>query len=158
VGTTDSDSAATLDVRLPPGWERQTEEEGPDRPIVARKAGATLEIGVDREARDRLGAGGYAHVLAEDLQKRGSDVYVQTDVVYPRSDGLQLYQHVFSQTEGGQEKVYYIGAVEMQHGFGYVLIAEPKDGVTPVLDEDFYEILDKLQLIPATQVDRVRGG
>ena len=118
-------------------------------PAVALSTiGVLREVGVDRAAKDRLGAGGYAHVLAQRIQQRGTDVYVHTDVVYPRAD-RPLYQHVFAQVEGGHRIVYYIGVVELQPGFGYVLVTEPEDGDAPSMDADFYKLLDTLQVVPA---------
>jgi len=117
--------------------------------VLARRAAASLEVGVDRAATDRLGAGGYAHVLAERIQKRGSDVYVQTDVVYPRPDGTPLYQLIFAQTEAERQVVYYIGVVELASGFGYIQLTEPQESETPEMDKDFYSILDTLRVAGA---------
>lgn len=139
-------SRTTLHLDLPPGWQAQSGR--PDLLALAERAGARLEVGVDRAAKDRLGAGGYAHVLASRLQEHASGVYVHTDVVYPRADGRRLYQHVFSQTENGQKVVHYIGVVELEPGFGYVLLTEPQDGKTPSMDADFYAILEALQVVP----------
>ena len=143
-----TDSVSTLHVTLPAGWVAAPPGARQDLVEVATRGGARLEVGVDRAAKDRLGAGGYAHVLAQRIQQRGTDVYVHTDVVYPRAD-RQLYQHVFAQVEVGHRVVYYIGVVELQPGFGYVLVSEPEDGDAPSVDADFYKILDTLQVVPA---------
>ena len=149
-------SSTTLRLDLPPGWQAETGR--PDLLALARRDGARLEVGVDRAAKDRLGAGGYAHVLAARLQERGSGVYVHTDVVYPRADGRTLYQHVFSQSENGQKVIHYIGVVELQPGFGYVLLSEPQDGKTPSVEADFYAILEALQVVPEGPARPSSGG
>ncbi len=144
--TAPADSNAALQVQLPLGWKREPDSTRPDLLMRAQRAGARLEVGVDRAATDRLGAGGYAHVLAERIQKRGSDVYVQTDVVYSRADATPLYQLVFSQTERERQVVYYIGVVELESGFGYIQLTEPQESETPAMDKDFYSILDTLHI------------
>ena len=149
--TAATDSVSTLHVTLPPGWQAEALGERQDLVAAARRAGARLEVGVDRAAKDRLGAGGYAHVLAQRIQQLGTEVYVHTDVAYPRDD-RQLYQHVFAQVEDGRRVVYYIGVVELAPGFGYVLVTEPEDGDTPPVDQDFYKLLDTLEVVPAAMM------
>ena len=149
VESTPADSYAPLQVQLPPGWTQEADTTRSDLLMLARRADARLEVGVDRAATDRLGAGGYAHVLAERIQKRGNNVYVQTDVVYPRPDTVPLYQLIFAQTEGERQVVYYIGVVELTPGFGYIQLTEPQEGETPAIDKDFYSILDTLRVAGA---------
>ncbi len=158
VAAADADSGMSLRVVLPPGWVEEKTTAAAGILQVAHRAGGRLEVGADRTAMDRLGASGYAHALAERVQKRGTDVYAHTDVPYERPDGKKLYQHVFAQTEGGRQVVYYIGAAELEPGFGYVLISEPKDGVTPALDVDFYKILDTLEIVSPPAPPPATGG
>lgn len=143
-----ADSALTLRVHLPRGWSPEPRDNRPDLLTHARRGRATLDVMIDREARDALGVSGYAHALAARIQEGGTGVYLQKDVGVPRDDGLELYEHVFSQTEEGGKVVYYIAVANLRRGFGYVLMSQPEDGDTPSVESDFYELLRSMSAIP----------
>ena len=155
--TQPGDSSLVLHVDLPEGWSRVPADR-PDVLLEARRAGARLKVAVDRDATDRLGTNGYTHVLAARIQQHGTNVFVQTDVVFPRPDGLRLYEHVFTQLEEGRQVVYHLGVADLSHGFGYVQITEPRDGRTPGVADDFKHILETLRVVPATEELRASAG
>ena len=102
-----ADSALTLKKPpLPHGWIRVPRSH-PDSLLSAQWNGATLDVVIDREAQDRLGISGYAHELAAEIQRRGSNVYIHKDICVAH-DKLDLYEHIFSQTENGGETVHYV--------------------------------------------------
>jgi hypothetical protein len=148
----DADSALTLRVDPPPGWSSDPATDPASAPagvlLRAHRSGAKLEVAVDHDAQDRLGISGYTHALAQQIRQAGSDVYIHTDVEFPRADGVRLYQHIFTQVEEGKKVVYYIGVADLKPGYGYVRISEPQDGTTPSAEGDFYRILDTLELVP----------
>ncbi|UCE04004.1 MAG: hypothetical protein JSW67_07470 [Candidatus Latescibacterota bacterium] len=162
----DADSALTLHVDAPPGWSTDPAFDPASAPagvkLRASRAGARLEVAVDpRRAGDRLGISGYTHELAQQIRQAGSDVYIHTDVEFPRADGVRLYQHIFTQVEEGKKVVYYIGVADLKPGYGYVRISEPQDGTTPSAEADFYRILDTLELLPdssAVNGSNLTGG
>ncbi len=143
-----ADSALTLRVHLPRGWSPEGSDGRTDLLTRARRGQATLDVVIDREARDALGVSGYAHALAARIQEGGTGVYLQKDVGVPRDDGLELYEHVFSQTEDGNKVVYYIAVANLRRGFGYVVMAQPENGETPSVEPDFYELLRSLSAVP----------
>jgi hypothetical protein len=155
--TQPGDSSLVLHVDLPEGWSRVPADR-PDVLLEARRAGARLKVAVDRDATDRLGTNGYTHVLAARIQQHGTNVFVQTDVVFPRPDGLRLYEHVFTQLEEGRQVVYHLGVADLGRGFGTVQITEPKDGRTPAVADDFKHILETLRVVPATEELRASAG
>jgi hypothetical protein len=115
--------------------------------LAARQQEAVLTLSIDRHASSELGIDGFAHVVADGVQKRGRDVYVQTDVDWPRGEE-RLYQHVFSQIEGDRTVNYYLGVADLGAGFAALLLSGPADAETPDLDATFYELLGKLELVP----------
>jgi hypothetical protein len=102
---------------------------------------------VDREASRELGLDGYAHAVAARLQSRGKNVYVQTDVDFPR-DRDTLYQHIFTQEEGGATVGYYLGVADLGQGLGYLLLTGPQDEDAAKLERTFYELLGSMELVP----------
>jgi hypothetical protein len=73
---------------------------------------------------------------------------VLTDVDFPREGG-KFYQHVFTQTEGTQKMAYYLGAVDLGQGLGYLLVTGPSEGDDAALEAVFYDLLGKMELLPA---------
>jgi hypothetical protein len=151
------DSMLVLHVDLPEGWSRVPSDR-PEVLLEARRAGARLKVAIDRDATDRLGPNGYTHVLAARIQQHGTNVFVQTDVVFPRPDGLRLYEHVFTQLEEGRQVVYYLGVADLTRGFGSVQITEPKDGRTPSVAADFKHILETMRVVPMTEEERASAA
>jgi len=145
------DSALTLRVALPDDWQPQDADVGvagdPREVLVAQRPGASLRILVDHDAQDPLGIGGFAHSLAESLQARGQNVYIQSDVAI-RRDGLDLYELVFEQEEAGQGVIYYLAVTDLKRGFGCVVIREVRAGNAPLVRADFDRILENLALVP----------
>jgi hypothetical protein len=143
-------------LTLPDGWEPVATPSDSQAVVEARRGPARLVLAVDRSASGEVGLDGYAHQVAEKLQARGRDVYVQIDVDYPRSSGA-LYQMVFTQTEGGQQTIYYLGVAGLGQGYASLLVHAPMDSLDKdqqaTLHDDFYRLLDTLDLAPAVPAD-----
>ena len=148
-GPDSADSAYTMRMELPNGWDRVDASADSQVILSARRGEARLEARLDRQAHHSVGVDGYIHGLAENLQGRGGNVYVQIDIDFPRKD-LKMYQHIFSQTEAGKgEMVYCLGAVELPRGYGYVLVSGPSGEHDPFVQADFFTILEGLSVVPA---------
>jgi hypothetical protein len=142
--------AAVLTPRLalPAGWSRVDPPTDSLAVLEAKRDGARLVLAVDRDASRATGIDGYAHTIATKLQRRGQDIYVQTDIDYPRA-GARLYQHVFTQQEKGARIGYWLGAVDLEHGFGSLLVTGPV-ATEPNLEPLFYSLLDAIEVVPET--------
>ncbi len=147
----------TAQLALPAGWTRDPAREDSLVVLAARHHEAKLELSVDRNASNELGVDGYAHVIAERVQKLGRDIYVQTDVDWPRGEE-RLYQHVFTQTEGTRTVAYYLGTADLGAGFAALLLSGPADAEAPDLDATFYELLGKLELVPESDTTGSMSG
>lgn len=147
----------TARLALPAGWTRDAAREDSVVVLAARHDEAKLTLSVDRNASSELGVDGYAHVIAERAQKLGRDVYVQTDVDWPRGEE-RLYQHVFTQTEGERTIAYYLGTADLGAGFAALLLSGPADAEAPDLDATFYELLGKLELVPESDTTGSMSG
>jgi hypothetical protein len=132
---------------LAEGWGRVASR---DSNVVLEAVHGTsrLRLVVDRTASRELGLDGYAHAIAGDLQKRGRNVYLQTDVNFPRGEET-FYQLVFTQDESEINTGYYLGTFDLVQGFGYLLISGPTEGDEGVMDKTFYDALRELELRPA---------
>ena len=137
----------TARLALPPGWTRDPAHEDSLVSLAAHHHEATLQLSIDRSASNELGLDGFAHVVADKVQKIGRDVYVQTDVDWPRGEE-RLYQHVFTQVEGERTFAYYLGIADVGAGYAVLVLRGPADAVEPDLDATFYELLGKLELLP----------
>lgn len=137
-------------IELPAGWTRLDAPADPNVILEASHGASHLQLVVDHAASNELRVDGYAHRVAEKLQQNGRSVYVQTDVQFPRDDRV-LYQHVFIQTESDSEVVYYIGAADLNQGFGHLLMWGPADPDQPMLEKTFYELLRGMQFVPEAQ-------
>jgi hypothetical protein len=146
--------AAALEPRLqlPPEWTPVAAVGDTTVRLVASRGPALLRLTVDRNAAPEIGLDGYAHALAATLQKRGQDIYVQTDVDYPRPSA-RLYQHVFTQVENGQRVGYWLGVVDLEHGVGALLVSGPVE-TEPNLEPQFYALMDALEVAPAMPPSR----
>jgi hypothetical protein len=135
-------------LTLPQGW---TQVEPPDADSLAIFAAVNgknrIELIVDRGASRELGLDGYAHTVATNLQAHGKNVYVQTDVDFPR-DNDTLYQHIFTQEEGKEKIAYYVGVADLRQGLGYLLMRGPDEDDTTNLERTFYELLGSMELVP----------
>jgi hypothetical protein len=135
-------------LTLPVGW---TQVEPPDADTLAIFAAVNgknrLELVVDRGASNELGLDGYAHAVAANFQSHGKNVYVQTDVDFPRESDT-LYQHIFMQDEGGEKIGYYLGVANLRQGLGYLWMRGPADDDTTNLERTFYELLGNMELVP----------
>jgi hypothetical protein len=133
-------------LALPPEWNR---EQSPDSTVVvaASRGSARIRLAVDRRASREIGLDGYAHAVAAEIQRHGQDIYVQTDADYPRTN-VRMYQHVFTQVENGERIGYWLGVMDLAHGFGSLLVTGPET-TEPALDELFYSLLGAVELAPA---------
>ena len=137
-------------IALPADWTR-IEPSGDSNVILEAEHGEShLRLIVDRTASNELRVDGYAHTVAERLQRRGRDVYVQTDVQFPREDRI-LYQHVFTQNEGPVEMTYFIGTADLTQGYGCLLLWGATDSVQPLLEKTFYELLQSMEFVPESR-------
>lgn len=136
----------TMHLPLPAGWSVVEVPSDTLAILEAVRGPARLVLGVDRTASNDLGSDGYAHVLADILHARGKDVYVQTDVVFPRPNG-DLYEHVFVQTEGREQINYYLAVTDLGSGYGYLQISGPANLESPDLHTLFYDLLAQLERV-----------
>lgn len=144
----------TAQLALPVGWTRDPAREDSLVSLAAHNHDATLELSIDRSVSSELGLDGFAHVVADRVQKLGRDVYVQTDVDWPRGEE-RLYQHVFTQTEGERTFAYYLGTADLGMGYAALLLRGPADAEEPDLDATFYELLGKLELLPESDAGSI---
>ena len=144
-------------LELPADWARVEPPSDASAILEAEHGESHLLVLVDRQASNEVGVDGYAHAVAERLQKRGKGVYVQTDVQFPREDRM-LYQHVFTQTEGETKVAYYIGAADLMQGYGCLLMWGPADDDQPLLEKTFYGLLRSMTLEPESQPESVPSG
>jgi hypothetical protein len=135
-------------VDAPEGWTRVETPRDSLAILEAERGPARLAVVVDRQASLEIGLDGYAHTVAERLQRRGQGVYVLTDVDFPREGG-RFYQHVFTQTEGDNQVIYYLGVADLGQGIGYLLLTGPNEGDLSVYETAFYGILNTMELVPA---------
>jgi len=143
-------SALRPQIDLPAGWTRVDPPADPLVILEATHDASHLRLIVDHTASNELRVDGYTHRVAAKLQEKGRAVYVQTDVQFQREDRV-LYQHVFSQTENDTEMVYYIGAADLNQGFGHLVLWGPEDPDQPMLEKTFYELLRSMEFIPEAQ-------
>jgi hypothetical protein len=142
-------------LEVPDGWTAAPPRDSLEI-LAATRGKARMSLRVDRNVSREIGLDGYAHRLATAAQKTGKGIYVQTDIDYPR-DIAPMYQHVFTQYEGEEQVGYYIGVVDLQQGYGALVMQGPVSAEAPI-DPLFYSLLDAMQLVPAASPPRANSG
>jgi hypothetical protein len=134
-------------LTLPVGWTAVDARADSNLVLAAERGAARLRLVADHSASRELGLDGYAHTIANQLQQKGKDVYVQTDINFPRGE-QSFYQHVFTQTENGEAVGYYIGTFDLVQGLGYLLVSGPTKDDSGELEKTFLDTLRQIELVP----------